>query len=57
MIKKIEIDFQERELDAAQEVALECVLRSTIEVIQNKCFLHPKKVTVDGNVAWLKEKK
>jgi len=57
MIKKIEIDFQERELDASQEVALECVLRSTIEVIQNKCFLHPKKVMVDGNVAWLKEKK
>lgn len=57
MIKKIEIDFQERELNAVQEVALECVLHSTIEVLQNKCFLHPKKVMVDGNVAWLKEKK
>lgn len=57
MIKKIQIELQEDHLDNAQEFALDCVLRSAMEAIQTKCFLHPKKVMVDGNVAWLKEKK
>ena len=57
MIKKIQIELQEDHLDNAQEFALDCVLRSAMEAIQTKCFLHPKKVMVDGNVAWLQEKK
>lgn len=56
MKKKIEIDFEDKELNTAQEIGLGNLLESAIGVMQNKCFLHPKKVTVDGNVAWLKDK-
>ena len=56
MKKKIEIDLEELELSTSQELGLNSVLTSAIEALTTKCLLHPKKVLVDGNVAWLKEK-
>lgn len=56
MKKKIEIDLEEQELSTSQELGLNSVLTSAIEALTTKCLLHPKKVIVDGNVAWLKEK-
>jgi hypothetical protein len=56
MKKKIEIDLEEQELSTSQELGLNSVLTSAIEALTTKCLLHPKKVLVDGNVAWLKEK-
>lgn len=56
MKKKIEIDLEEQELSTSQEIGLNSLLTSAIDAMQTKCLLHPKKVLVDGNVAWLKEK-
>lgn len=56
MKKKIEIYLEEQELSTSQELGLNSVLTSAIEALTTKCLLHPKKVLVDGNVAWLKEK-
>ena len=56
MKKKIEIDLEEQELSTSKELGLNSVLTSAIEALTTKCLLHPKKVLVDGNVAWLKEK-
>lgn len=57
MKKKIEIEFEEQKFSTSQGLGLNSVLTSAIDAIATKCLLHPKKVTVDGNVAWLKEKK
>ena len=57
MKKKIEIEFEEQKFSTSQELGLNSVLTSAIDAIATKCLLHPKKVLVDGNVAWLKEKK
>jgi len=56
MKKKIEIDLEEQELSTSQELGLNSVLTSAIEALTTKCLLHPKKVLVDGNLAWVKEK-
>lgn len=52
----IEFEFKESKLDNAQQFGLQCILQSTVNVMQTKCFLHPTRVLVDGKVAWLKEK-
>lgn len=57
MKKKIEIEFEEQGFSNSQELGLNSVLISAIDAITTKCLLHPKKVMMDGNVAWLKEKK
>ena len=57
MKKKIEIEFEEQKFSTSQELGLHSVLTSAIEAITTKCLLHPKKVMVYCNVAWLKEKK
>lgn len=57
MKKTIEIELKENELDNAQQVGLQCIIQSIVNVMQTKCFLHPTKVYVDGNIAWTKEKK
>ena len=57
MKKTIEIELQENELDNAQQVGLQCIIQSIVNVMQTKCFLHPTKVYVDGSIAWTKEKK
>ena len=57
MKRTIEIELKENELDNAQQVGLQCIIQSIVNVMQTKCFLHPTKVYVDGNIAWTKEKK
>lgn len=56
MKKKIEIEFEDQEFSTSQELGLNSILTSAIDALTTKCLLHPKKVLVDGSVAWLKEK-
>ena len=56
MKRKIEIEFEEQELSSSQALGLNSILMSAVDAMQTKCLLHPKKVLVDGNLAWLKEK-
>ena len=54
MKKKIEIEFTEKELDNVASENLEAILYKTIIVIKD--YADVKKVSIDGNVFWLKEK-
>jgi hypothetical protein len=54
MKKKIEIEFTEKELDNVASENLEAILYKTI--IDIKDYADVKKVSIDGNVFWLKEK-
>lgn len=54
MKKKIEIEFTEKELDNVAAQNLEAILYKTI--IDIKDYADVKKVSIDGNVFWLKEK-
>ena len=56
MKKKIEIEFEEQGFSTSQELGLNSILTSAIDALTTKCLLHPKKVLVDGNLAWVKEK-
>lgn len=56
MKTKIEIEFEDQEFSTSQELGLNSILTSAIDALTTKCLLHPKKVLVDGSVAWLKEK-
>lgn len=54
MKKKIEIEFTEKELDNVASENLEAILYKTI--LDIKVYADVKKVSIDGNVFWLKEK-
>ena len=54
MKKKIEIEFTEKELDNVASENLDAILYKTI--LDIKVYADVKKVSIDGNVFWLKEK-
>ena len=54
MKKKIEIEFTEKELDDVATTNLEAILYKVIYDVA--VYADVKKVSIDGNVFWLKEK-
>ena len=54
MKKKIEIEFSEKELDEVASQNLEAILYKVIYDIA--VYADVKKVSIDGNVFWLKDK-
>ena len=56
MKKKIEIELDEKDLTLSQELGFRILVESLPNVMIDKCFLHPKKIVVDGNTAWQREK-
>ena len=54
MKKKIEIEFSEKELDEVASQNLEGILYKVIYDVA--VYADVKKVSIDGNVFWLKDK-
>lgn len=54
MKKKIEIEFSEKELDEVASQNLEGILYKVIYDVA--MYADVKKVSIDGNVFWLKDK-
>ena len=54
MKKKIESEFEDKELDEGTEYVLNLILDKAIHYIQTRARI--KKVSVDGNVYWLRDK-